>query len=169
MIRHLGASVPSQGLIQLSGESLGMLREGRRHGFSILLFYFGQHDIPRLAFDSRRNIAVVGSANEISFPMTGYGTIFYRGWPVTNRDGIRDFPKSLSLQTRMLRSADGSFGSETVLQLLFQDASRLNIQAAIDGFVGHACLFAIRVCSFQPPGDLLRGPLLVELGRNDFR
>ena len=42
----------------------------------------------------------------------------------------------------MLRAANGSFGSETGLQLLLQDASGLNIEAAIDGFVGHACLFA---------------------------
>ncbi len=146
-----------------------MLREGHRHGARILLFYFDQHDIPRLAFDSRGNVAVIGAGNEVAFPMTGYRAIFDGGWPVTNRDGIRDFPQSLSLQTRMLRSANGSFGSKTVLQLLFQDAFRLNIQAAIDGFVGHACVFALRVCSLQPPGDLLRGPLPVELGRDDLR
>lgn len=166
MIRHLGASVPGQGFVQLGRESLGMLYEGGRHGFRILLFNFSQHDIPRLAFDSRRNIAVVGSANEVSFPMPRDRAIFYGGGPFTNRDGIRDVPKSLSLQTGMPRPANGSFGSETGLQFLFQDASGLNIQAAIDGFVGHACLFPLRVRSLQPPGDLLGRPLLLELGRD---
>jgi hypothetical protein len=101
--------------------------------------------------------------------MTGYGAIFDRGWPFTNWDGIRDLPQSFLLQTRMLRSAKGAFGSETGLQLLLQDASGLNIQAAIDGFVGHAFLFAMRVCSLQPPGDLLWRPLLLQFGRDDVR
>ena len=102
MIRHLGASVSGQELIQLGREVLGMLNEGRRHGIRILVLYFGQHDIPRLAFDQRRDRAVVGSTNEIAFPMVRDHTIFDRGGPVLNRDGIGDFPKSLSLQTRML-------------------------------------------------------------------
>jgi hypothetical protein len=44
-----------------------MLHEGRYYSFRILLFYFGQQEIPRLAFDSRRNITVVDSTNEIAF------------------------------------------------------------------------------------------------------
>ena len=113
-------------------------------------------------------MAVVGAANEIAFPMTGYGAIFDGGWPVLNRDGIRDFPKSLVLQTRRLRSANGSIGSETGLQLIFQDASGLNIQSAIDGFVGHAFLLARRVLALQPHGDLLGRPLPVELCRDNL-
>jgi hypothetical protein len=35
--------------------------------------------------------------------------------------------------------------------------------------VGHAYLFAMRVCSLHPPGNLLWRPLLFELGRDDVR
>ena len=121
-----------------------MLHEGCCHGGCILVLYFGQHDIPRLAFDERRNIAVVSAANEIAFPMPRDCAIFHGSGPVLNRDGIGDFPQSLVLQTRLLRAANGSLGSETGLQLLLQDASGLNIEAAIDGLVGHACVFSIR-------------------------
>jgi len=69
----------------------------------------------------------------------------------------------------MLRAGNGSFGSETGLQLLFQDASGLDIQTAIDGFVGHAFVFSLRVLSLQPPGDLLGRPLLPQLGHDHFR
>ena len=146
-----------------------MLREGRRHGFRILLFDFDQHHIPRLTFDKGRNIAVMGAGKKVVFPMPGYCAIFDGGGPVLNRDGIRDCPQSLSLQTRMFRVANSLLGYQAGLQLLFKDASGLNIQAAIDGFVGHAGFFSFRMVSLQPPGDLLGGPLPLQLSRDDLR
>ena len=101
--------------------------------------------------------------------MPGDRTIVDGGGSVFNGNRVRNFSQALPLQTRLLRATNGSLGPEAGLQLLLQDPSGLNIQAALDGFVGHACVFSVRIVFLQPPGNLLRRPLLLELGGNGLR
>jgi hypothetical protein len=48
-------------------------------------------------------------------------------------------------------------------QLLFQRAPGLDKQGAVDRLVRHVHRLAIRIPSFEPTGDLLRRPVLLEL------
>jgi len=53
-------------------------------------------------------------------------------------------------------------------QLFFQRSPRLDEQASINGFVGHAHTLVMGILGLQPSGDLFRRPLQRQLTRNDL-
>src|SRR5262245_37600692 len=50
------------------------------------------------------------------------------------------------------------------LQILLQDTTRLDEQAAIDRLVRHPISLVIRIGALQPPGNLLGRPIIFKLG-----
>jgi len=49
------------------------------HRFRFLVVEFYQHDITGMAFDQRSDATVIGAFDQITFPMTGYRTVFDGG------------------------------------------------------------------------------------------
>ena len=67
----------------------------------------------------------------------------------------------------MPRAADPPLGSQMPNQLLFQRSARLQEQGAINRFVRHALVLAVRIGPLQPSGNLLRRPILHQFTRNE--
>src|SRR5208283_1089981 len=115
----------------------------------------------------RRNVAVLSSGQQIPFPVTGYRSIFRFRRSFADRDGIDDLSAAMSMFAGMTRATHASLGPQMVHQLSFQHSTRLNEQAAVDGFVGHAHALVVGILSLQPPGNLLGRPVQNQFTRND--
>jgi hypothetical protein len=111
-------------------------------------------------------VTVAGPAQQIAFPVTGNGAIFDFGWPFANGDRIDNLAARVPVNTGMARAADPPLGSQMPHQFLFQRSPRLYEQTPIDGFVRHAQALVVRVLHLQPPGNLLRRPILHQFTRN---
>jgi hypothetical protein len=70
-----------------------------------------------MSFHQGCDVAVAGAAEQISLPMTGYGTIFNLCRPFPDRDGIDDLTAGLSTSLRVHRATDRSLGSQVLHQL----------------------------------------------------
>src|SRR5260370_83242 len=100
--------------------------------------------------------------------MTRYGAVLNFSGPLPDGDGICDLTARVSKDTRVLRAAYATLGSQVPQQLLLQHSSRLNEQATVNGFVGHAQALVIGILGFQPSGNLLRRPVQNQFTRNDL-
>src|ERR1700694_3403802 len=114
------------------------------------------------------HVAVARTAQQIALPVTGNGTIFDFRRSFADGDGIDDPALGVPVNAGVPRAADPPLRSQMPNQLLFQRSSRLNEQAAVDGFVGHAQALVIRVVLLQPSGNLLRRPVQHQSTRNDL-
>jgi hypothetical protein len=88
--------------------------------------------------------------------MTRVGAVHNFSGPFPDGDGICDLTARVSKDTSVLRAALAALGSQVAKQLFLQHSSRLNEQATVNGFVGHAQALAIGTLAFQPSGDLFR-------------
>jgi len=68
----------------------------------------------------------------------------------------------------MARATHAPLRSQMVHQLFFQYATRLNEQAAVNGFVRHAHALVVGIPILQPPGNLFRRPVQNQFTRNDI-
>jgi hypothetical protein len=59
--------------------------------------------------------------------------------------------------------AYGALGSQVLLKLSFQCATRLNEKAFVDGLEGHLAVLVIRISTLQPAGELFGRPQSSEL------
>src|SRR6202047_3823917 len=100
--------------------------------------------------------------------MTRYGAVLNFSGPLPDGDGICDLTARVSKDTRVLRAAYATLGSQVPQQLLLQHSSRLNEQATVNGFVGHAQALVIGILGFQPSGNLFRRPVQNQFTRNDL-
>src|SRR6266436_7521309 len=100
--------------------------------------------------------------------MTRYGAVLNFSGPLPDGDGICDLTARVSKDTRVLRAAHATLGSQVPQQLLLQHSSRLNEQATVNGFVGHAQALVIGILGFQPTGNLFRRPVQNQFTRNDL-
>src|SRR5277367_4832854 len=86
----------------------------------------------------------------------------------SDRDGIYALTARLSADTRVLRAAEAALGSQVPQQLFLQRSPRLDEQATVNGFVGHAHTLVLGILGLQPSGDLFRRPLQQQFTRNDL-
>jgi hypothetical protein len=91
--------------------------------------------------------------------MTRYGAVLNFGGPFPDGDGIDDLTARVSKDARVLRPAYAAFGPKVRNKLFFQHSSRLNEQATVNGFVGHAQALIIWILNLQPSGNLFRRPV----------
>ena len=91
-----------------------------------------------MPFDQSDDLAVVCSAEQVTFPMTWHRPIFNRCRSLPDGNGVEDMAQLLG---RMPRATDWTPGAQMLNELLFQDATGLNIKATIDRLVRHlGCL-----------------------------
>lgn len=109
-----------------------------------------------MAFDEGRNLAVAAFTQKVTFPMTWHRPIFSRGRTLADRYRANDPAVIVSLLRVVARTAHDSRAPQMFQQLLFQGASGLNEEAAINGFVWYLECLVARVRTLQPSGDLLR-------------
>src|SRR5258706_4779150 len=74
----------------------------------------------------------------------------------------------MSMLAEMARATHAPLRSQVVHQLFFQYATRLNEQAAVNGFVRHAHALVVGIPILQPPGNLLGRPVQNQFTRNDI-
>src|SRR5882724_7658852 len=98
--------------------------------------------------------------------MTRYGAVLSFSGPFPDGDGIYDLTARVSKDTSVLRAANAALGSQVPKQLLLQHSSRLNEQATVNGFVGHAQALVLGILGFQPTGNLFRRPVQNQFTRN---
>src|SRR5580658_7350980 len=76
----------------------------------------------------------------------------------------------MSMLAEMARATHAPLRSQVVHQLFFQYATRLNEQAAVNGFVRHAHALVVGMPILQPPGicsgDQSKSSLLATMSRN---
>src|SRR6266851_5769896 len=79
----------------------------------------------RMAFHQGHDMAVLGAAQEIALPMTRYGAVLNFSGPLPDGDGICDLTARVSKDTRVLRAAYATLGSQVPQQLLLQHSGNL--------------------------------------------
>src|SRR5450755_2383786 len=67
----------------------------------------------------------------------------------------------------MSRAAQAPLRPQMIHQLFFQYAPRLNEQAAVNRFVGHAQALVVGILVLQPPGNLFGRPVQDQFTRNE--
>jgi hypothetical protein len=67
----------------------------------------------------------------------------------------------------MTRAANRAVGAQVLDQRFFKHSASLNEQAAIDRLVRHPERLILGMGTLQPPGDLLRRPVVPELRGHD--
>src|SRR5579864_6692704 len=100
--------------------------------------------------------------------MTRDSAVLNFSGPFPNRDGICDLTPRVFEDPRVLRAAHAPLGSQVVHQLFFQHSTRLDEQAAVNRFVGHAHPLVVGILGLQPPGNLLGRPFQYQFTRNDL-
>src|SRR6202790_1999006 len=113
-------------------------------------------------------VTVARPAQQIALPMAGNGTIFHFRRSFADGDGIDDPALGVPVNAGVPRAADPPLRSQMPNQFLFQHSTRLNEQAAINGFVRHAEALVVGMLALQPSGNLLRRPVLHQFTRNDL-
>jgi len=61
------------------------------------------------------------------------------------------------------RASHGSGAPQVLQKLFFQGSARLHEEASVDRFVRHLTCLIPRIGPFEPTGNLLRRPLLLQL------
>ena len=121
-----------------------------------------------MALHQCSHVTVVCAAEQIALPMTGDSSILDFRRPFPDRNGIDDLalrcPLMLECCERRMRRLDRRCSN----QLLFQHSARLNEQAAVNGFVGHAQALVVGILGLQPSGNLFRRPVQHQFTRNDL-
>ncbi len=66
VISKLLAAIPGEGSVELTWQPLGLFDQRRDDAFGILVGNLDQHDIPGMALDQRRDIAVLRPADQVT-------------------------------------------------------------------------------------------------------
>ena len=115
-----------------------------------------QHHVTRLTFDQGRDVAVLRSRQQITFPVTRHRPIFDRGRALTDRHHVRDLTPANAFPARLFRASDRALRPKMLKQLLLKHTAGLNKQTAIDRLVRHLIRPSSWMRSLEPSGDLLR-------------
>src|SRR3990172_8156602 len=103
-----------------------------------------------MAFHQRCDVTVLDAAEQIALPMTGNGAVLdFRG-PFPDGDGIDDLTAGRSADTGVSRAAYTPLGPKVPHELFLQHSARLDEQAAVNGFVGHAHTLVLGILDLQP-------------------
>src|SRR5258708_8846645 len=100
--------------------------------------------------------------------MTRYGAVLNFSGPFPDGEGICNLAERVFKDASVLRAAYATLGAQVPKQLFLQHSSRLNEQATVNGFVGHAQALVIGILDFQPSGNLFRRPVQDQFTRNEL-
>ena len=67
-----------------------MPAQSSNYNFRFFAAHFNQHGEASVAFHQRRNIAILGAAQKIAFPMTRNRSVFHFRRSFADRDGVDD-------------------------------------------------------------------------------
>ena len=143
-----------------------MLAQSGDHRRRVLAGHLHQHAEPRMTLYQRGHLGVARPTQQIALPMTGNGPVFNLRRAFPDGDGIDDPALGVPVNAGVPRATDPPLGAQMPYQLLFQRPARLDEQAAINRFVGHAQALIIRIGLLQPSGNLLRRPVLHQFTRD---
>ena len=107
----------------------------------------------RLTFDQGRDVAVLRSRQQITFPVTRHRPIFDRGRALTDRHHVRDLTPANAFPVRLFRASDRALRPKMLKQLLLKHTAGLNKQTAIDRLVRHLIRPSSWMRSLEPSGD----------------
>ena len=122
MIGELFTSVPGQGLVKFTGQSLRLPDQRRDDAFGILISDLDQHHVARMALDKCCDIAVPRSANQVALPVAWDRTIFNRCRSFPDGYGILDLAEPVPFQAGVPGAADRAFRSQVLKQLSFRES-----------------------------------------------
>ncbi len=157
---HFTAAVPSKRAAQLRGELANLLGEGLGYGPGVFAVDFDQHHIAGAAFDQCGDLRACPTHEQVALPMPRNGPILDLCRPLMDRDPIDHAPLAAHLRAR---SAHESTAPEVPEELLLQDVTRLQEQAAVDGLVGDAHRAIMREGALQANGNLARRPVALQV------
>src|SRR5215472_3730214 len=132
-----------------------MLYESVDHRLGILAIHLGHHQVACLTLHQGGNLAIVRTEEQIAFPVTRYRSVLRRGWPLADRDRVADPAVIIGLLRVGARSAQHPGSPQMLQELLFQGPTSLDIEAPIDGLVGHLITLIVWIGVLEPASDLL--------------
>src|SRR3981189_1123807 len=135
MVGKLLAPVPGQRPVKLAGQSLRLLDQRRDDALGGLVSNLDKHTVARMALDKCCNIAISRPTDQIAFPMARDRTIFDRRRSFTDGYSVLNLAEPVPLHAGVPGSADRAPRPQVLEKLLFQHATCLNEQAAIDRLV----------------------------------
>ncbi|CAB3810966.1 hypothetical protein LMG27177_07649 [Paraburkholderia fynbosensis] len=153
---HLRSPIPCQRLIELLRQFGGVFDECIGDRLAILAGYPDQHNVTCLAFDERRNLAAAAAAQQITFPVAGYRTVFNASGAFADRYCVPNPAVIVRLLCVMARTAHGPGAPQVLQQLLLQGTTGLYEESAIDGLVRHVVVLVVWIHPPEPSGNLLR-------------
>ena len=151
---HLHASVPRQRTAEGDWQTSHLGNQGIHHTGPVFPSHFDQKGKVGLPFDKCGDVGVVRPRHQIPILVSGNRTIIHVCWALSYGDSIHYTPPWLSLRRGALGSPYPPPRSQMPCQFFLEDATGLNEQALIDGFVGHLHLLIIRKRPPQLAGDL---------------
>ena len=105
----------------------------------------------------------IASAHEkVTLPVSRHSAVLDFGGAFTDRDCVQNLPLSRRLPLRRLSKPTSC--SEVLDELSFEYAARLDEQRAINGLVRDMHRLICWIPALQPPCNLFRRPVLLELG-----
>ncbi len=90
MLCQFMASIPGKGFIEFVWDSVGMFDQRIDDGFSAPVGYLCKHHIARVTLNQGHDEAMLGTTNQVTFPVTGDGAILHRSRSFADRDRILD-------------------------------------------------------------------------------
>ena len=168
VLGHLQPTVPGQRAPQCRREFPNVSAQRGHDSSRVFAAHLDERGKTRMTFHQCCDVNILGAADEIAFPMTGDGTVLNFRGPFPDGDGIDDLPTAVSARTGLPRAAYTPLGPKVLNQLLFQHSARLNEQAAINRFVGHAHGLVVGILVPQQSGNLFRRPVQDQFTRNDL-
>src|ERR1700686_1950853 len=105
---------------------MSMLNQGVDYGLGVFAVHLGHHDVACLTLYQGGDLAVVGTEDQISFPVTRHGSILRRWRALADRDRVADPAVILSLLRVMTRATHPPCSPEVLQQLFLQGATGLD-------------------------------------------
>jgi hypothetical protein len=108
-----------------------------------------------MTFYQGRNVAVLGAAQQIAFPMTRNCSIFDFRRPLADRDGLDDLTARVSEDRRVLRAAHAPLRPQVVHQLFFHYSKQFLVNAKEEDVTVLPALFLKRGDAYADMGDIV--------------
>ena len=110
VVREFHASIPGQRLTELVRQLPDLRAEGRHHGLGVLASDFHEHRKPGVPLDESRDVGIGTSGNEVTFPMTGDGSVRDLRGAIGNGDPIDNLATPQSPDIAVSRLTEHSLG-----------------------------------------------------------
>jgi hypothetical protein len=84
VIGEFFAAVPGQRFVKFVRQLSRLLDQGGDYSLRILGRDLGEHQITRVAFDKRQDVAVIRPAKQVALPVTRHGPVLNRRWSLSD-------------------------------------------------------------------------------------